>query len=131
MEPKRKHSFWTNPEGFSVVDLLAILFSLTYLGLIAYAVATQSNYMITLIQSMSPAVLVILGGYFTGQTVQQFNMSRGIGINPYNQQQGMYGNTYGNTGYNPYSNTPYAPTTPVVTPPITTNIQEDKASSNV
>jgi hypothetical protein len=74
--PNVKKSFWTNPAGFSIVDLLSLSYSSVYLMIIICNVFYQTTTLTDLLQTMSPTVLVILGGYFTGQAVQQFNLTR-------------------------------------------------------
>lgn len=71
---KKKYSIWTNSEGFSIVDGLAMAFSSVYL-FISILILFKNNSTgvnIELLEILTQPILVILGGYFASQGIQQF-----------------------------------------------------------
>lgn len=72
-----KISFWTDPEGFSIVDAIAIAFTIVYLFILVYSIFSDKPSILGIVDRMNAPIMVILGGYFTGQTVQQYNISKG------------------------------------------------------
>ena len=75
-EDNDKRSFWTDPEGMSIIDILSLGYSITYLSVIIANIFIRKELLITLMNSMTPIILLILGGYFGGQAVQQYNISK-------------------------------------------------------
>ena len=67
-----KKSFWTDPDGFSIVDALAIIYSSAFLILLIGYIQFPTDPLKEVIGQLSPLVYIILSGYFTGQAVQQF-----------------------------------------------------------
>jgi hypothetical protein len=93
----KKYSFWTNPMGFSIVDLLALMYTVFYFGLMIYNIKVPTDTMKNLVNTLSPSIYIILSGYFTGQAIQQYGSYR-------------YNSPYGNNNYNqPYNNSTYNP----------------------
>lgn len=120
-----KPSFWTNPNGFSILDLLAIIYTSIFLIMLVLYIKYPLVSIKEVIGYLSPLIYIIISGYFTGQAVQQF---RSASASSSNYTQPSYGqsNTCG-TPVLPY--TPVTPitiptntgTTPVSTTPVTTN----------
>ena len=75
-EDNEKRSFWTDPEGISIIDILSLGYSSTYLAIIISNIFIREDILIELMRTMSPIILLILGGYFGGQAVQQYNISK-------------------------------------------------------
>lgn len=93
--------FWNDPDGISITDFLALLFSTAYLallGLLVYRMATDTltTMDVDLLQIFTWTILTILGGYFGGQMLQRLGSTR-QGPMP-NNQYGMYGGMYGGYG---------------------------------
>ena len=112
-----KPSFWTNPTGFSILDLLAIIYSGIFLIMLSIYVKYPLASIKEIIGYLSPLIYIILSGYFTGQAVQQFRSSSYSSSNytpsPYNQTNGVSGTPV----------LPYTPITPIVIPTDATAIQ--------
>ncbi|SET55031.1 hypothetical protein SAMN05660297_02730 [Natronincola peptidivorans] len=76
MRRQRKRSIWTDPEGFSIIDMLALSFSITYLCLVVLAVWKSSEVAIQIQGQMNIPMGTIIGGYFGDQIIQHFSNSR-------------------------------------------------------
>lgn len=65
----RSCSFWSNIDGFSVVDLLALAFTATYL-FVAVVIVFGANVQdkIIILNVLNNPITIILGGYFIDQS---------------------------------------------------------------
>lgn len=95
--------FWNDPDGISITDFLALLFSAAYLGVLGLAVTRMiagelADQDIDLLQVLTWPTLTILGGYFGGQMLGrlQGSLKRQPGMDP--MQMGM-GGMMGGYGY--------------------------------
>lgn len=98
--------FWNDPDGISITDFLALLFSAVYLCLIGLLVARMIGGVLVdqdvdFLQIVTWPVLTILGGYFGGQMLGrlQGGLKHQPGPDP-QQTYGGYG--YGATSYAGY-----------------------------
>ena len=73
----RRDSFWSRPDGVSIVDVLALSFTVMYAGAIAMALLTPSHPNIVQIQSnMNLPMSTILGGYFGDQIIRHWHREK-------------------------------------------------------
>lgn len=73
MRRKKKESFWSKPDGMSIVDVLALSFSAVYLTVVTLGLTRPQYINATEIQSnMNMLMTTILGGYFGDQIVQHW-----------------------------------------------------------
>ena len=93
--------FWNDPDGISITDFLALVFSAAYLSLIGLLVARMiggvlADQDVDFLQIVTWPVLTILGGYFGGQMLGrlQGGLKRQPGLDP----QAMYAQSYGYAG---------------------------------
>ncbi len=74
---KQQDSFWSRPDGVSIVDVLALSFTLMYGGIIAVALLSRDHPTIVQIQSnMNLPISTILGGYFGDQIVRHWHREK-------------------------------------------------------
>lgn len=83
-----KPSFWGRPFEISFKDVLAIVFSGTFLYF-CYA-ALHSKDALALVQTLIPPISIILGGYFVQESAAIW-FQRSQGVSPYQQSYGQYG----------------------------------------
>lgn len=67
-----KKTIWSNPEGFSIVDVLAISFAFVFLVSAMYIMIIPAMEQIEVLRVLSQPVMVILGGYFGDQIVKGY-----------------------------------------------------------
>ena len=63
---------WSNPEGFSIVDILAISFAIIFLISAMYIMIIPAMEQIEVLRILVQPVMVILGGYFGDQIVKGY-----------------------------------------------------------
>ena len=74
---KQQDSFWSRPDGVSIVDVLALSFTLMYGGIVAMALFVKDHPTIVQIQSnMTLPISTILGGYFGDQIVRHWHREK-------------------------------------------------------
>lgn len=71
-----KKSMWSNPEGFSIVDMLALSFAVVFLVSAIYIMIVPAMEQIEVLQVLSQPVVVILGGYFGDQIVKGYQQGK-------------------------------------------------------
>ena len=71
-----KKSIWSNPEGFSIVDMLALSFAVVFLVSAIYIMIVPAMEQIEVLQVLSQPVMVILGGYFGDQIVRGYQQCK-------------------------------------------------------
>ena len=71
-----RRTLWSNPEGFSIHDLLAICFASTFLLSAIYIMIKPAIEQIEVLRVLSQPVMVILGGYFGDQIVKGYQESK-------------------------------------------------------
>ena len=71
-----KKSIWSNPEGFSIVDMLALSFAVVFLVSAVYIMIVPAMEQIEVLQVLSQPVMVILGGYFGDQIVRGYQQGK-------------------------------------------------------
>lgn len=71
-----KKSMWSNPEGFSIVDMLALSFAVVFLISAIYIMIVPAMEQIEVLQVLSQPVMVILGGYFGDQIVKGYQQGK-------------------------------------------------------
>lgn len=71
-------TIWSNPAGFSIVDLLALVFTGSFLvmGFATFFVIGRTAESIEILRVYSQPVLIILGGYFSDQIMNRWAESR-------------------------------------------------------
>lgn len=67
-----KKTMWSNPDGFSIVDILAISFAFIFLVSAIYIMVVPAMEQIEVLRVLSQPVMVILGGYFGDQIVKGY-----------------------------------------------------------
>lgn len=65
-------NFWNDSDGFSIVDFLTIIYTIAYLSMMILYVKYPLDSIKNILDYLSPLIYIILGGYFTGQSIQQF-----------------------------------------------------------
>lgn len=71
-----KKTMWSNPEGFSIVDILAISFAFVFLVSAIYIMVVPAMEQIEVLRVLSQPVMVILGGYFGDQIVRGYQQGK-------------------------------------------------------
>jgi hypothetical protein len=71
-----KKSMWSNPEGFSIVDMLALSFAVVFLISAIYIMIVPAMEQIEVLEVLSQPVMVILGGYFGDQIVRGYQQGK-------------------------------------------------------
>lgn len=67
-----KKTLWSNPNGFSIVDALAISFAFIFLASAIYIMVVPAMEQIEVLRILAQPVMVILGGYFGDQIVKGY-----------------------------------------------------------
>lgn len=76
MKKTRKDSFWSKPDGMSIVDVLALGFSGAYCLVVAMAIFGDNSDLAIIQSNMNLPISTILGGYFGDQIVQHWQRSK-------------------------------------------------------
>lgn len=71
-----KKTLWSNPEGFSIVDILALSFAIIFLISAIYIMVVPAMEQIEVLRVLSQPVMVILGGYFGDQIVRGYQQGK-------------------------------------------------------
>ena len=71
-----KKTIWSDPEGFSIVDMLALSFATVFLISAIYIMIVPAMEQIEVLQVLSQPVMVILGGYFGDQIVKGYQQGK-------------------------------------------------------
>lgn len=71
-----KKTIWSNPDGFSIHDILAICFSGIFLVSAVYIMIKPAIEQIEVLRVLSQPVMVILGGYFGDQIVKGYQQAK-------------------------------------------------------
>lgn len=71
-----RKTLWSNPEGFSIVDILALSFAIVFLISAIYIMVVPAMEQIEILRVLSQPVMVILGGYFGDQIVRGYRQSK-------------------------------------------------------
>lgn len=71
-----KKTIWSNPDGFSIHDLLAICFATVFLLSAIYIMIKPAIEQIEVLRVLSQPVMVILGGYFGDQIVKGYQQGK-------------------------------------------------------
>lgn len=68
-----KKNIWSDPTGFSIVDILSLLFVVTFL-IIAFMSVTRGDnqYYMSVLNLLLQPVMVVLGGYFGDQMFARY-----------------------------------------------------------
>ena len=86
--------FFNNPWEFSFKDVIAIVFTVTFLY-VTYKALTSKDALEVMKALIAP-ILTVLGGYFGQEVATAYFQSR------YPNQYGFYNGYYGYGGYMPY-----------------------------
>ena len=79
----RKYTFFSFPDGFSIVDILALSFSTVYFAVVLVAsFKPDTKYILEIQSNMNLLMATILGGYFGDQMVSRW------------KRKGKSGNTF-------------------------------------
>ena len=71
-----RKTLWSNPEGFSIVDMLALSFAIVFLISAIYIMVVPAMEQIEVLRVLSQPVMVILGGYFGDQIVRGYQQGK-------------------------------------------------------
>ena len=71
-----KKTLWSNPGGFSIVDILALSFAIVFLISAVYIMVVPAMEQIEVLRVLSQPVMVILGGYFGDQIVRGYQQGK-------------------------------------------------------
>lgn len=77
MLKKKRGSFWSLPDGFSILDALALSFSIIYFSIVITALFNpEAENLLELQSNMNLLMSTILGGYFGDQIVSRVTQSK-------------------------------------------------------
>lgn len=71
-----RKTLWSNPEGFSIVDILALSFAIVFLISAIYIMVVPAMEQIEVLRVLSQPVMIILGGYFGDQIVRGYQQGK-------------------------------------------------------
>ena len=71
-----KKKLWSNKEGLSIVDILALSFAIVFLISAVYIMVVPAMEQIEVLRVLSQPVMVILGGYFGDQIVRGYQQGK-------------------------------------------------------
>ncbi len=75
---KREDSFWSRPDGMSIVDVLALGFAITYWLLVVMVIfgGPAMAGLATIQANMNLPISTILAGYFSDQVVRHWQRDK-------------------------------------------------------
>ena len=71
-----RKTLWSNPEGFSIVDMLALSFAIVFLVSAIYIMVVPAMEQVEVLRILAQPVMVILGGYFGDQIVRGYQQGK-------------------------------------------------------